>query len=115
MVTLFGIRNCDRCRQAVRWFTARRVEHRFHDLREDGVDSRLLRSWLAAVPTATLINKRSTSWRALQPEQRAAATEAQQLELLQATPTLIKRPVVVIGKQVLVGYDEAGWTRLLTD
>jgi Spx/MgsR family transcriptional regulator len=113
MITLYGIRNCDRCRAALRWFTDHGIEHRFHDLRADGLEPELLRSWLARVPPATLINKRSTSWRALAPEQREAASAADYLRLLQATPTLIKRPVVMSGEQVLVGYDETAWTELL--
>ncbi|MEE4185911.1 MAG: Spx/MgsR family RNA polymerase-binding regulatory protein [Gammaproteobacteria bacterium] len=115
MVIIYGIRSCDRCRAALRWFSNSGVAHRFHDLREDGVDPGLLESWLAAVPPDTLLNKRSTTWRALPPARREAATEAEYSKLLQEMPTLIKRPVVVCDKRVLVGYDEAGWTALLAE
>lgn len=114
MVTIYGIRNCDSCRQAIRWFAESGIPHKFHDIREDGLDRELLDSWLAAVPPARLVNRRSTSWRSLRPEQRELVISTAGSELMLDTPTLIKRPVVTSGEHVLVGYDEAEWTRLLT-
>ena len=112
-VTLYGIRGCDRCRQARRWFADHAIEHRFHDLREDGLNAELLESWLAAVSPARLVNTRSTTWRSLAPESREQAMSLAGIPLLLELPTLIKRPVVTSGQQVRVGYDEAEWTRLL--
>jgi len=113
MIVIFGIRNCSSCRQALKWFADRGAEHRFHDLREDGLTAQQLNAWLTRAQAANLINKRSTSWRALSPGQREQATGPAGIDLLLETPTLIKRPVVMTGEHFVVGRDEAAWQRLL--
>ena len=48
MLTVFGIRQCDPCRKALKWLDAEGVGHRFHDVREDGLDEAQVREWLAS-------------------------------------------------------------------
>jgi arsenate reductase len=102
---LYGIRNCDSCRGALRWLAARSVPHAFHDLREEPPSRELLRSWLDSPHASRLLNRRSTTWRQLPDAQRGRA-DRDPLPLLCAHPTLIKRPVITDGSIVLdVGFD----------
>jgi len=103
MLTVYGIRQCDSCRKALRWLDGQGIEHRFHDFRSDGLDAGLLKGWLESPFADKLINRRSTSWRQLNDEQRQAQGDAQ-LQLLLEYPTLIKRPVVVADDIVAVGF-----------
>jgi arsenate reductase len=109
MLTVYGIPNCDKCRSARKWFEASGTRLRFHDLRADGLPADLLQRWLDTAGSELLINKRSTTWRSLPTEQRDNLDATGIRQLLAEHPTLIKRPVVDDGKQVLVGYDESGW------
>ena len=104
MITVFGIRQCDTCRKALKWLEARGVAHQFHDLRADGLTREQLRHWQGSPFAAQLVNKRSTSWRGLTDQQRSASgTELE--ALLLATPTLIKRPLFAQGETLLaVGF-----------
>lgn len=112
MVTVYGIRSCDKCRKALRWFTAAGIEHQFHDLRADGLSATMLRRWLAQRPAEQLLNRRSTTWRECSTEQREALLGAKPEALILAQPTLIKRPLVEHGDTIIVGYDEASWRKL---
>lgn len=104
-VTLYGLRNCDSCRKALRWLEAEHVDHRFHDLRADGLERAMVERWLASPLAARLVNRRSTTWRQLSDAQRAADGAAL-VELLLAHPTLVKRPVFERGGEVLaLGFD----------
>ncbi len=102
---VYGIRNCDSVRAALKWLEARGVPHRFHDFRRDGLDEAELRRWLASDHAAALVNRRSATWRGLDTAQKAAA-DSDAAPLLLAHPTLIKRPVITDGERVLaVGFD----------
>lgn len=113
MTTLYGIINCDTCRKARRFLDAAGVPYRFHDLRQDGVTKEQVQRWLAALGVETLVNRRSTTWRALNETERARATQDQATELLLEHPTLIKRPVLDTGDSVHVGFREADYRSLL--
>ena len=104
-VTVFGLRNCDTCRKALRWLEGEGVEHHFHDLRADGLERARVGRWLASPQADRLVNRRSTTWRSLDESRRAAQGDAL-LDLLLEHPTLIKRPVFERRGEVLaVGFD----------
>ena len=122
--TLYGIKNCDTVRKARKWLSANRVEHIFHDFRDEGITSGLIEQWLKHADLASLINKRSTSWKALDESAQGAlntalsenATErdiASALALLIEAPTLIKRPVLASSTSVEVGFSEKRYQALL--
>jgi arsenate reductase len=113
VVTIYGIANCDKCRAAIKWFEQQNCEYRFHDLRADGLDKKLLKRWATHTPGAELINKRSTTWRSIPASRRETSSETELQALILEHPTLIKRPLVDDGAEVLLGYDEAQWKHLL--
>ena len=45
MITIYGIKNCDTMKKAMRWLDEHGVDYRFHDYRKDGLDSRQLKAW----------------------------------------------------------------------
>ena len=67
---IYGIKNCDTVKKALRWLDDAGVEYRFHDFRVDGLDSDKVEGWIEAEGWETVINRRSTSWKALPQEQR---------------------------------------------
>ena len=48
MITVYGLKNCDTCRKALKWLEAEGIAHEFRDLRADGFDEEDVRRWLAA-------------------------------------------------------------------
>ncbi len=104
MLTVYGIKQCDTCRKALKWLNAQGIEHQFHDFRADGLPEELLQTWLDSSFSNKLVNRRSTTWRQLNDEQKELQGHAL-LELLLQHPTLIKRPVFVRGEIVAVGFN----------
>ena len=113
MVRMNGIPNCDSVRRARRWLEAKGIDHGFRDLRKEPPGQGELARWADATGWERLLNKRSTSWRKLDEAERAGLDREAALRLLQAHPTLIKRPVLEAGDTVLVGFDEGGWASAL--
>lgn len=106
MLHIYGIKTCDTCRKARKWLEEEGVEHQWHDLRETPLTRGRIETWLKAAGEKTLVNRRSTTWRQLPAESRAALTPASAADLLLANPTLIKRPVFERDGEVRVGFDE---------
>lgn len=85
----FGLKSCDTCRKAQKALTAAGYALEIVDVRADGVARPDLERIVAAFGD-TAINRASTTWRGLTEDERAKGT----LDLLQAHPTLMKRPVI---------------------
>lgn len=97
MVTVYGIKTCDSCRKALDWLRAESIGHRFHDLREDGLDGAMIAAWIDALGWPALLNTRSTTWRGLDDGEKANPDAARAAALMLAHPTLVKRPVFDLG------------------
>jgi Spx/MgsR family transcriptional regulator len=105
--TLYGIKNCDTVKKARQWLDRHRIEYRFHDFRSDGLDAQQAQAWLDEIGINAVINKRGTTWKQLEEKVRVQVTEQNAAALLATNPTLIKRPVLDIGHQRFVGFDDA--------
>jgi Spx/MgsR family transcriptional regulator len=107
VITVYGLKNCDTCRKARQWLAEEGIEHRFHDVRADGLDRTTLDGWVAALGWETLLNRRGTTWRQLAESERDGLTPAKATALMLAHPALIKRPVFDIGGTYLVGFSKS--------
>ncbi|WP_299316613.1 arsenate reductase [uncultured Halomonas sp.] len=112
MFTLYGIKNCDTCRRARKAMDGTGIPYQFHDLREDGLSAALLEHLLEKVPVVEALNKRSTTWRNLPDEEKQAVDANKARELLLANPTLLKRPLLDTGDEILVGYRDGDYDAL---
>ncbi len=101
-------------KKAFAWLETNGVAYRFHDYKKSGIDAATLRRWCAALGWEALVNKRGTTWRKLAPEQQAIADEAGAIALMQAQPSLIRRPVIELATgPLLVGFDADQYARSL--
>lgn len=105
-IDLYGIPNCDTIKKARAWLTAQGLDYRFHDYKKEGVDRQLLAAWCDAAGWETLLNRRGTTWRRLAEADREGVDRERALELMVANPSLIKRPVLIVGDRVEVGFSE---------
>lgn len=112
MTTLFGIKNCDSVRKARRWLDNANIHYDFYDLREEPVPATTLELWLQQVGETTLLNTRSTTWRNLPDADKGERTLPRTIQLLQAHPTLIKRPVLVHSNGIEIGFNDARYAEL---
>jgi len=114
MIRIYGLKNCDTCKKAVKSLQAAGVAHDFIDIRAEADLAERVPAWLKAVGEKALINTRSTTWRGLDEAERARA-DSDPAGLLIENPTLIKRPVIEQGGNVTVGWSEAIRNGLTSD
>ncbi len=106
MLTVYGIKSCDTCKKARKYLVENEIEHRFHDLREDGLDIQMLERWVTRIGFEKLLNKQSLTWRKMPEVDRADMTRSKALAAMIDRPTLIKRPVLEDDKFIAVGFSE---------
>lgn len=104
MIDAYGLSNCDTCRKARKWLDAEGFDYRFHDIRKANLDRAVIAGWAARVGWETLLNRRGTTWRGLPESSRESIDQHSATTLMTAYPALIKRPVLVLDGDVLVGF-----------
>lgn len=107
MTTLvYGIKNCDTVKKALKWLEENNQQPQLHDYRVDGLNT----DWLVEMETKfgweNLVNKRSTTWRNLDDEVKNNLNRETALKVLIEQPTLIKRPIVIKDDVALIGFTE---------
>lgn len=108
---LYGIRNCDTVKKARKWLDDSDLSYNFHDFKKDGLSSEQLERWERAVGWETLINRRGTTWRKLPDEVRDSISAQSAHDVMFDNPSIIKRPVVENGNDVLVGFNADEWAK----
>ena len=102
---LYGISNCDTVKKAKNWLETHNIDYQFHDFRKQGLDANTINQWLQSVSWDKILNKRSTSWRNLDPSIQQAVNETNIVDLLIENPTLIKRPVMDVNDTITLGFN----------
>jgi arsenate reductase len=113
-ITIYGIKNCDTMKKARTWLDERGVEYAFHDYKTVGIDRGKLEGWTKKVGWETLLNKAGTTFRKLPDKDKEGVTEAKAIKLMLAQPSIIKRPVLEVDGQLLVGFKADAYRAALT-
>ena len=108
---------CTTCRRAAAWLEAQGLSCEARDIKEHRPTRAELAAWHAAsgLPLKRFFNTSGLQYKALGLKDRLPAmSEAEQLDLLATDGMLVKRPILVDGDTVLVGFKEAEWADALT-
>jgi arsenate reductase len=104
MNTLYGIKNCDTMKKASSWLDEHGVDYQFHDYKVSGIKQATLLNWCQAVGWELLLNRAGTTFKKLPETDKTTLSESKAIRLMLAQPSMIKRPVLVYGKKLLVGF-----------
>jgi len=103
-ITMYGIRNCDTVKKARAWLEEHGVEYGFHDYKAAGIDVARLKRWCGELGWEALLNRSGTTFRKLPESDKQALTRDKAFALMAAAPSMIKRPVVEVRDQLVVGF-----------
>ena len=112
-VTIYGIRNCETMKKARAWLDGHGVTHAFHDYKTAGIDRTRLEGWVRDKGWTVLLNRAGTTFRKLPETEREGLDEARAVALMLAQPSMIKRPVLDVDGELLVGFDPQAYGRAL--
>jgi len=111
-VTVYGIPNCTTVKKARQWLDSHGIAYHFHDFKQRGVPAGCLAAWLDAVGWEALLNRRGSTWRALDGAVQAGVRDAASAAaLMRQYPSVIKRPLVQWPQgRITVGFDAGEWS-----
>jgi arsenate reductase (glutaredoxin) len=111
-IKLFGIPNCDTVKKARTWLEKNGVNYAFHDYKKAGITEARLEEWIMHVGWEALLNKSGTTYRKLPSILKDNISEKAAIKLMIENPSMIKRPVVEGGPELLVGFSQAEYGNL---
>lgn len=110
---LYGIKNCDSVKKAIKYFNAHAIEYEFVDLKTQSVESHTVSKWLESAELKKLFNARSTTYRTLGLKELNLDDDAK-VKWLIKEPMLIKRPVIELDNgSTIVGFSESEYNQKL--
>jgi len=102
--TIYGIKACDTMKKARTWLDDHGVAYAFHDYKAVGMDRDRLERWAAQVGWEVLLNRSGTTFRKLADADKADLNQDKAVALMLDQPSMIKRPVLDAGGELLVGF-----------
>jgi arsenate reductase len=103
-ITIYGIKNCDTMKKARDWLDAHKVEYAFHDYKAAGIEPKVLEIWAKKVGWEILLNRAGTTFKKSPEDKKLNLDEAKAIALMVEQPSMIKRPVLDLGGELLVGF-----------
>ncbi len=107
---------CSTCKNALKWLEARGIRARVRPIVDEPPTVEELHAWIDAsgLSVRRWLNTSGQSYRALGKAKVDAATDAQIVAWLAADGKLVKRPVLVLGKRVAVGFKPEAYEALFS-
>jgi arsenate reductase (glutaredoxin) len=108
MIKVYGIKNCDSVKKALKFFKERDLEYAFQDFKSQSVSCDKVSFWLESVDLKTIFNSKSATYRNLGLKEKNLTPE-ERTDFLCKENLLIKRPVVEFDDKIIVGFDEENY------
>ena len=107
---------CGTCRKAKAWLDGRGISYTDRNIKENNPTYEELKKWheCSGLPLKKFFNTSGMRYRELELKDKLPAmSREEQLRLLSSDGMLVKRPILVTGDTVLVGFKEKDWEKLL--
>ncbi|MDP2077596.1 MAG: arsenate reductase family protein [Sulfuricurvum sp.] len=104
MVTLYGIKNCDSVKKALKFLNERSIPYNFVDFKISPVDINKINAWLTHVDISVLLNTKGTTYRTLNLKS-LDLNDNDKAQWMSKENLLIKRPVIEYNSNIIVGFD----------
>lgn len=110
---IYGIKNCSTVKKALDWLKENQIDFTFHDFKKEGVSAEKLQNWSNKIGYEKLLNKQGLTWKQLDAAIKSSVTsEKVALQLLHDKNSIIKRPVLEINGEVILGFNEKEYAML---
>lgn len=110
---IYGIKNCSTVKKALNWLQSNQINFEFHDFKKEGISAEKLQEWSSKVGYEKLLNKQGLTWKQLDADKKATITgEKEALQLLYGKNSMIKRPVLELNGNVVLGFKEQEYEML---
>lgn len=113
-----GYPKCSTCRKARKWLDDHDLEYEDRNIVEDNPSASEIRGWhlVSGLSIAKFFNVNGKLFREMDLRTKAKyLSNIEMFKLLGSDGMLVKRPILVDGNTVLVGFDEHQWAEKLLE
>ncbi len=107
---------CTTCKKAQKWLEDKKLSFDIRDIKENNPTADELKEWFAKseLPLKRFFNTSGLLYKSMELKDKLPdMTEEEQIKLLASDGMLVKRPILINGDKVLVGFKEKEWETLL--
>ena len=107
---------CTTCQKAQKWLNENHIAYELRDIKTENPAYEELAAWhrRSGLPLKKFFNTSGQLYKSMGLKDKLPAmSEEEQYELLATDGMLVKRPIVINGNDVLVGFKEAEWEEKL--
>ena len=108
---------CTTCQRAKKWLDDKGVSYELRDIKENNPSETELREWYknSGLPLKKFFNTSGLLYKSMELKNKLLEmNDDEQIKLLATDGMLVKRPILVDGKKVLVGFKEKEYEELLS-
>ena len=116
MIDFFWYPRCGTCQKAKKWLEANNISYEAIDLKEVKPNRQQLEDWFnkSGLPLKKFFNTSGQVYKAMELKDKLPSmSQEEQLDLLASDGMLVKRPIVISGDIILVGFKETDWEEKL--
>ena len=109
---------CSTCQKAKKWLDETGIVYTDRHIKQNNPTYEELKAWYtkSGLPLKKFFNTSGLLYKSLNlKEKLPTMTEEEQLHLLATDGMLVKRPILVTQKGILVGFKEAQWMQTLLE
>lgn len=111
-ITLYGIKTCGSVKKAITLLDKHSIPFHFIDLKTTTPNKEQLKSWIESKGIKVVLNSKGTTYKNLKKEGKITESILdshiqEQIDMLFATPMLLKRPIITSAKHLIIGYNES--------
>lgn len=107
---------CSTCQKAKKWLDGQGIDYEARDIKEDHPSEAELTAWYqrSGLELKRFFNTSGLLYKSMQLKDKLPQmSEEEKLALLATDGMLVKRPLLVLEDQVLVGFKEAAYQELI--
>ena len=116
MITVLCYPKCGTCRKAEKWLKENGIDYNYRLIKEQNPDVDELKSWKekSGLPIGKWFNTSGLLYKEQNMKDKVKILpEDELLKILASDGMLVKRPVLLFGDKVLVGFRQEGWEETL--
>ena len=107
---------CTTCQKAKKWLEEQKIEYTERHIAENNPTYEELKEWheKSGLPLKKFFNTSGLLYKEMQLKDKLVTmSEEEMLQLLATNGMLVKRPLLINGETVLVGFKESEWSEKL--
>lgn len=109
---IYGIKNCNTMKKTFDWMQSQGVGYDFVDYKKFGADESVIRAAIKVYGWEKVINRAGMTWRNLSEDVKNNMDLEGAVVLALEKPSVIKRPMLVVGNTICLGFSEKQYAEI---